>query len=88
MVEALKGDGIHAIRGICNDLHAALIKSGLRNRTALHKIAQYVDENEITYHSAGGLRRRMQRQKENVMEYIESCDIPQLEVEKIVNWIG
>lgn len=74
--------------GICNDVHAALIKSGLRNRIALHKITQYVDENEITYHSVGGLRRMMRRQKENVMEYMEQHNIPRLTVEKIGNWIG
>lgn len=74
--------------GICNEIQAALIKSGLRDRIALHKVSQYVEEQKIGYATAGGLRRKIRRQMEFFDAYIERTDVPQLTREKIENWIG
>ena len=74
--------------GICNKSHTTLIKSGLRDRIALHKIAQYVDEREIVYSTAGGLRRKIRKQKEDIDAYIGMTNIPRLTREKIVGWLG
>lgn len=74
--------------GICNETQAALIKSGLRDRIALHKVAQYVEEQEIGYATAGGLRRKIRRRKEDFEAYMVQTSVPQLTREKIENWIG
>ena len=74
--------------GICNETQAALIKSGLRDRIALHKVAQYVKEQEIGFVTAGGLRRKIRRQKEHIDAYMGQTDVPLLTREKIENWIG
>ena len=74
--------------GIGNEAHTALIKSGLRDRIALHKVAQYVDENEIGFSTAGGLKRKIRRQKEDLEAYLALTDIPRLSKSKIENWIG
>lgn len=74
--------------GICNETHTDLIKSGLRDRIALHKVAQYVEEQEIGYSTASGLRRKIRKQKEDLEAYIGLTDIPQLTREKIERWIG
>lgn len=74
--------------GICNETHTALIKSGLRDRIALHKVAQYVEEQEIGYSTAGGLRRIIRKQRENLEAFIGLTDVPQLTREKIELWIG
>ena len=74
--------------GICNETHTALIKSGLRDRIALHKVAQYVEEHEIGYSTAGGLRRKIRKQKDDIEAYIGMTDVPQLTKEKIECWIG
>lgn len=74
--------------GICNETHTALIKSGLRDRIALHKVAQYVDEHEIGFSTAGGLRRKIRKQKDDIEAYIGMTDVPQLTREKIERWIG
>ena len=74
--------------GICNETHATLIKSGLRDRIALHKVAQYVEEQEIGYSTAGGLRRKIRKQREDLEAYMGLTDIPQLTREKIERWIG
>jgi hypothetical protein len=74
--------------GICNETQAALIKSGLRDRIALHKVSQYVEEQKIGYATAGGLRRKIRRQMEFFDAYIERTDVPQLTREQIENWIG
>lgn len=64
------------------------IKSGLRDRIALHKVAQYVDENEIGFSTAGGLKRKIRRQKEDLEAYLALTDIPRLSKSKIEKWIG
>ena len=74
--------------GICNETHTALIKSGLRDRIALHKLAQYVEEQEIGYSTAGGLRRKIRKQREVLEAFIGLTDMPQLTREKIESWIG
>lgn len=74
--------------GICNETQAVLIKSGLRDRIALHKVAQYVKEQEIGFVTAGGLRRKIRRQKEHIDAYMGQTDVPLLTREKIENWIG
>ena len=74
--------------GICYDTHTALIKSGLRDRIALHKVAQYVKEQGIGYSTAGGLRRKIRKQREDINAYIGMTDIPCLTKEKIVGWLG
>lgn len=74
--------------GICNETQAALIKSGLRDRIALHKVAQYVEEQEIGYATAGGLRRKIRRRKVDFEAYMVQTSVPQLTREKIEDWIG
>ena len=74
--------------GIFNETHMALIKSGLRDRIALHKVAQYVEDQEIGYSTAGGLRRKIRKQREDLEAYIGLTDVPQLTKEKIERWIG
>lgn len=74
--------------GICDETHMALIKSGLRDRIALHKLAQYVEEQEIGYSTAGGLRRKIRKQREDLEAFIGLTDMPQLTREKIERWIG
>lgn len=74
--------------GICNETHTALIKSGLRDRIALHMVAQYVVEQEIGYSTAVGLRRKIRKQREDLEAYIGLTDAPQLTREKIKRWIG
>lgn len=69
-------------------LKQTLIKSGLRDRIALHKVAQYVKEQEIGFVTAGGLRRKIRRQKEHIDAYMGQTDVPLLTREKIENWIG
>lgn len=74
--------------GIFNETHTALIKSGLRDRIALHKVAQYVEDQEIGYSTTGGLRRKIRKQREDLEAYIGLTDVPQLTKEKIKRWIG
>lgn len=74
--------------GICNDTHTVLFKSGLRDRIALHKVARYVEEQEIGYTTAGGLRRMIWKQREDLEAFIGLTDVPQLTREKIEKWIG
>jgi replicative superfamily II helicase len=74
--------------GICNEVHTALIKSGLRDRIALHKVAQYVDEHEIGFSTVGGLKRKIRRQKEDLEAYLALTDIPRLSKLKIEKWIA
>lgn len=74
--------------GIGNEVHTALIKSGLRDRIALHKVAQYVDEYEIGFSTADGLKRKIRRQKKDLEAYLALTDIPRLSKSKIEKWIG
>ena len=74
--------------GICNETHTALIKSGLRDRIALHKVAQYVVEQKIGYSTASELRRVIRKQREDLKAFIGLTDVPQLTREKIELWIG
>lgn len=74
--------------GINNGNHTALIKSELRDRIALHKVAQYVDEQETDFSTAGGLKRKIRRQKEDLEAYLALTDIPRLSKSKIEKWIG
>ena len=74
--------------GISNEAHTALIKSGLRDRIALQKVAQYVDEHEIEFSTAGGLKRKIRRQKEELEAYLALTEIPRLSKSKIEKWIG
>ena len=74
--------------GISNEAHTALIKSGLRDRIALHKVAQYVDEHKIEFSTAGGLKRKIRRQKEELEAYLALTEIPRLSKSKIEKWIG
>ena len=73
--------------GICDETHTALIKSGLRDRTALHKVANYVEEQGITYVTAGGLRRKIKRRRNDVEVYMELSGIPRLSMEKVEGWL-
>ena len=73
--------------GIYNETHTALIKSGLRDRIALHRVAWYVENHEIGYTTAGGLRRKIRQQSVDFEEYIRSIDIPRLTKEKVYKWI-
>ncbi len=55
---------------------------------ALHKVAQYVDEQETDFSTAGGLKRKIRRQKEDLEAYLALTDIPRLSKSKIEKWIG
>lgn len=74
--------------GICNETHTALIKSGLRDRIALHEVAKYVEEQGITYATSGGLRRKIKKQKDDIEAYIKLSGIPRLSMEKVEGWLG
>ena len=74
--------------GICNATHTSLIKSGLRDRIALHEVAKYVEEQGITYATSGGLRRKIKKQKDDIEAYIELSGIPRLSMEKVEGWLG
>lgn len=74
--------------GISNEAHTALIKSGLRDRIALHKVAQYIGEYEIGFSTVVGLKRKIRSQKEDLEAYLAMTDIPRLSKSNIEKWIG
>lgn len=54
----------------------------------MHKVAQYVDEYEIGFSTADGLKRKIRRQKKDLEAYLALTDIPRLSKSKIEKWIG
>ena len=74
--------------GIFNESHTALIKSGLRDRIALHQVARYVEEQKIGYSTAGGLRRKIRKLRGDLEAFIALTDVPQLTRKKIGKWLG
>ena len=73
--------------GVCSDLHATLIKGGLRDRIAVHRVAQFVEGAEISYTTSRGLRRIIKRRGDDLMAYIIESEMPLLSKEKVESWI-
>ena len=72
--------------GIYNDIHAMLIKGGLRDRIALHKLAEYIECEEIPYTSMRKVRRGLKSRYEDFEKYMSQNGLPQLTREKIRMW--
>lgn len=72
--------------GIYNDIHAMLIKGGLRDRIALHKLAKYIEREEIPYTSMRKVRRGLKARYEDFEKYMNQNGLPQLTREKIRMW--
>lgn len=74
--------------GICNDIHAMLIKGGLRDRIALHKLAEYIEREGIPYTSTRKVRSGLKARNEDFETYMNQNGLPQLTREKIRMWKG
>lgn len=74
--------------GISNKNHITLIKGGLKDRIAVHKIGEFVENMEIEYTNHRSLRRQLRRTFDRLEVYIENANIPLLSKERIIKWIG
>lgn len=73
--------------GICEEEHAAMIKGGLTDRIALHKVGRYVIENRTDWNSYNGLRRALRANSSEVIVYLIGHGAPKLSIEKVKVWL-
>lgn len=74
--------------GISDKNHITLIKGGMKDRIAVHKIGEFVVNTVILYTNHRSLRRQLRRNSDSLGDYIETTNIPALSKEKIVQWLG
>ncbi len=74
--------------GINSDIHAMLIKGGLKDRIALHVLSQYIVAEEITYSSPRRIKRSLKDRRDDLEQFIDQCNMPHLSREKIRMWLG
>lgn len=74
--------------GIHNIIQAALIKSGLRDRIAIHVVSQYIEDNELPSVMQGRIKRVLKRMGGEFENFVDELEIPQLSKDKIEVWLG
>lgn len=74
--------------GVSNMHQIMIIKGGLKDRIAVHKVGQVVVDQELEYPDYRSLRRQLRRNRDALENYIGAMDIPVLSKEKIWQWIG
>lgn len=74
--------------GINNEIHATLIKGGLKDRIALHVLSQYIEDEGMRYSSPRRIKQGLKNRRKDFEQYIEQSNIPQLSKEKIGVWFG
>ena len=73
--------------GIGKEQHAAMIRSGLNDRIALHLLGKYIDDNDIFWFSHSGLRRILRERSSEVIVYLINQSIPHLSLKKVKKWL-
>lgn len=73
--------------GICRDCHAAMIKSGLDDRIALHMIGRYIHNHQLIWTSHSGLRRALRMANSELVVFLINQGIPQLSLKKVKKWL-
>lgn len=73
--------------GISKEQHAAMIRSGLNDRIALHILGKFIDDNDIYWFSHSGLRRILRERSSEVIVYLINQNIPHLSLKKVKKWL-
>lgn len=74
--------------GINSDIHALLIKGGLRDRIALHVLSVFVKNEDIPFTSSRKIRSGLRSRLADFDYYIDTSSIPRLSKLKIKAWLG
>ncbi len=74
--------------GINSDIHALLIKGGLRDRVALHVLSVFVKNEDIPFTSSRKIRTGLRSRLADFDYYIDTSSIPRLSKLKIKAWLG
>ena len=68
-------------------LAAAMIRSGLDDRIALHMIGRFIHNHQLIWTSHSGLRRALRMMNSELIVFLINRGIPQLSLKKVKKWL-